>query len=66
MLQKDGEIFLVVSEYLRDVAGAPVRSVVSPASPVLLQRPQSQRAGLQPLSDCPHQHQQFNWGTKLT
>jgi len=50
LLQEDGEIFLVVSEHLRDVAGAPVHSMVSLLVPLLLQRPQWQRAGLQPFS----------------
>lgn len=50
LLQEDSDIFLVISEHLRGVAGTLVYLGNSPASPVLLERPQLQRAGLQPLS----------------
>lgn len=65
LLQKDGEIFLVVSEHLRDVAGAPAHSVVLPACPFCCRNHSRRELGSSPsYSGSPHR--QFNLGIKLT
>lgn len=47
-LQKDGDVFLVVSKCVLDKIGLPICSVISPAHPILLLGPQKEGSGSAP------------------
>lgn len=47
-LQKDGDVFLVVSKCVLDMIGLPICSVILPAGPILLLGPQKDGSGSAP------------------